>query len=145
MTATDVQSAITELFTSASEGKALVAAAVTGKGVQTAADASYEQIAANVTAIETGGETATLTVGYAGESGTACYFVNADGELITSENWTNVGQHTIPIPSLVLAKTKSLSGPEINGDAEGVLGFMDSMKKIIYSLILVTGNASITY
>lgn len=62
MTATDVQSAITELFTSASEGKALVAAAVTGKGVQTAADASYEQIAANVTAIETGGGTSNVSV-----------------------------------------------------------------------------------
>lgn len=145
MTATNVQAAITELFTSASEGKALVAAAVTGKGVQTAADASYEQIAANVTAIETGGATATLTVSYAGNSDTTCIFVNADGSLIQSQDGTNTGQHTIPIPSLVLAKTKSLSGPEINGDAEGVLGFTDPIRESIYALILVTGNASITY
>lgn len=100
---------------------------------------------AAVRAIDTGGGTATLTVGYAGESNTAFYFVNSDGELITSENGTNVGQHTIPIPSLVLAKTKSLLGPEINGDAEMVFGFMDQRIGIIYALILVTGNASITY
>ena len=37
-----------ELFQSVSEGKSAIAAAVTDKGVQTAADATFQQIAANV-------------------------------------------------------------------------------------------------
>lgn len=93
MTATDVQSAITELFTSASEGKALVAAAVTGKGVQTAADASYEQIAANVTAIETGGvEAVPVTITMGGPSSIDLYYTKVleDGSL----SFTN-GQATM--------------------------------------------------
>lgn len=48
MQATNVQSAIDELFQSASEGKSLIASAVTGKGVETAADASFETIAENI-------------------------------------------------------------------------------------------------
>ena len=39
--------------TSVSEGKALVAAAVTGKGVSTAADATFQQMATNIGKIET--------------------------------------------------------------------------------------------
>ena len=42
---------IDNCFQSVSEGKALVAAAVTGKGVQTAADATFQQIANNIASI----------------------------------------------------------------------------------------------
>lgn len=52
MASTNVQDAVTELFTSVSEGKSLIAAAVTDKGVETAADATFQQIAKNVTAIK---------------------------------------------------------------------------------------------
>ena len=55
MTATDVQGAVSELFTSVSEGKALIASAVTDKGVDTAADATFQQIHDNILAIEAGG------------------------------------------------------------------------------------------
>ena len=41
------------LFQSVSEGKSAIAAAVTDKGVETAADASFEQIAANISSIST--------------------------------------------------------------------------------------------
>lgn len=44
----NVQGAIDQLFTSVSEGKSLVAKAVTDKGVQTALDATFETIAENV-------------------------------------------------------------------------------------------------
>lgn len=44
----NVQGAIDQLFTSVSEGKSLVAKAVTDKGVQTALDATFETIAQNV-------------------------------------------------------------------------------------------------
>lgn len=48
----NVQGAIDQLFTSVSEGKSLVAKAVTDKGVQTALDATFETIAENVGKIE---------------------------------------------------------------------------------------------
>lgn len=48
----NVQGAIDQLFTSVSEGKSLVAKAVTDKGVQTALDATFEKIAENVGKIE---------------------------------------------------------------------------------------------
>lgn len=54
MTAENVQSAITELFTSVSEGKAQIASAITDKGVQTSADASFDTMQANILAIPTG-------------------------------------------------------------------------------------------
>ena len=43
-----------QLFISVSEGKSAIAAAITDKGVQTAADATFQQMAENVAAIETG-------------------------------------------------------------------------------------------
>lgn len=55
MTATDVQEAIEELFTSVSEGKALIASAVTDKGVLTAADATFQTMHDNILSIESGG------------------------------------------------------------------------------------------
>lgn len=48
---TNVQDAIDELFISVSEGKSLIASAVTDKGVETAADASFETIAENISQI----------------------------------------------------------------------------------------------
>lgn len=55
MSATDVQGAVTELFTSVSDGKSAIAAAITDKGVTTAADATFQQMANNILDIQTGG------------------------------------------------------------------------------------------
>ena len=55
LTATNVQDAVTELFTSVSEGKAAIAAAITDKGVETAADATFQQMAGNIEQISAGG------------------------------------------------------------------------------------------
>ena len=57
MSATDVQGAVTELFTSVSDGKSAIAAAITDKGVTTAADATFQQMANNILDIQTGGGT----------------------------------------------------------------------------------------
>lgn len=43
-----------QLFTSVSEGKSAVAAAITDKGVTTAADATFQQMADNINAIQSG-------------------------------------------------------------------------------------------
>lgn len=53
MKATNVQSAIDELFTDVSEGKALIATAVTDKGVETAATDSFSTIADKIGQITT--------------------------------------------------------------------------------------------
>lgn len=53
MTATNVQSAIDELFTDVSEGKTLIATAVTDKGVETAATDSFQQMADKIGQITT--------------------------------------------------------------------------------------------
>lgn len=47
---------IEEVFTSASEGKARIATAITGKGVETHATDTYVQMATNIGLIEAGGD-----------------------------------------------------------------------------------------
>lgn len=54
ITSDNVQGAIDQLFTSVSEGKELIASAVTDKGVQTPADATFNTIADNIKNIATG-------------------------------------------------------------------------------------------
>ena len=53
---------INSLKTSVSSGKAAIASAVTGKGVQTAADASFQTMANNINAIPTGYKMITIDV-----------------------------------------------------------------------------------
>ena len=50
-----VQTELTEVKKSVSDGKTLVATAITDKGVETAADATFAVMATNIKAIETGG------------------------------------------------------------------------------------------
>lgn len=50
----NVQEAIDELFTSVSNGKELVASAITDKGVDTASDATFQTMADNISNISTG-------------------------------------------------------------------------------------------
>lgn len=70
MTAQNVQDAITECFQSASEGKSLIAAAVTGKGGQAAADDTFSELAAAITALPTGGGVADMANGVTVTGGT---------------------------------------------------------------------------
>lgn len=58
---TTVEASLVELKTSVSEGKALVAAAVTDKGVTTAADATFALMAENIAAIAAGIDTSDAT------------------------------------------------------------------------------------
>ena len=53
-TKTNIVSALNETFTSVSNGKSLVASAITDKGVSTAADASFQTMATNISNIQTG-------------------------------------------------------------------------------------------
>ena len=49
-----INTKVNELFTSASNGKALIASAITGKGISTAADATFQTMANNIGSIPTG-------------------------------------------------------------------------------------------
>ncbi len=64
-TAKDAAGAISELFTNVSDGKALIASAITDKGVPTDADDSFADMAENIEGIHVGPDTsdATATVG----------------------------------------------------------------------------------
>ncbi len=57
MTSTNVQEAVSELFTSVSEGKAVLAGAITDKGVSTSPTATFPAMAANIGKISTGVDT----------------------------------------------------------------------------------------
>lgn len=62
---TNVNDGMNELFISVSNGKSIVAAAITGKGVETASDASFKTMADNINAI------LTFTEGTSGGTATA--------------------------------------------------------------------------
>lgn len=59
-----LQSELDEVKTSVSEGKALIAAAVTDKGVSTAADATFQQMATNIGKISQGPSTVNISASF---------------------------------------------------------------------------------
>lgn len=76
-----VWSSLQDLKTSVSSGKAKVASAITGKGVNTASDATFDQMATNINAIPTGKKSATGTVSTMGQ--TRFYYAdNSNSELL---------------------------------------------------------------
>lgn len=68
----DSGTSLQELFQSVSDGKSAIAAAITDKGVTTAADATFQQMATNIGQIESGG--AESVVCTFTNSSTGCYF-----------------------------------------------------------------------
>lgn len=56
ITGTNVQEAIDQLFTSVSNGKSLIASAITDKGVSTSASDSFQTMANNIENIQVGGK-----------------------------------------------------------------------------------------
>lgn len=79
MAATNVQDAVTELFTSVSNGKSLLAGAITDKGVSTSATDSFSVMAENIMKIRS--EELEEPVQFVNETTTTTYVVAyADGE-----------------------------------------------------------------
>lgn len=89
MKSTDVDGAIKELFTSGSEGKALIASAITSKGVETSADASFATMSENIKKIS-----AIPFMSNPAKNHEIWYgkqFINNDGEIdVGTLNWNNV-------------------------------------------------------
>jgi len=108
-TAKNAAGAISELFTNVSDGKALVAAAITDKGIPTAADATFAVIADKIADIETGTDTSDATAvagdilatktayGAAGTklTGTLALTGNAaDGDVLATKTYYNTDAKT---------------------------------------------------
>jgi len=118
MTATDVQGAVSELFTSVSEGKALIASAVTDKGVDTAADATFQTMRDNILAIETGGGSSSFAVPLVvtAETGTTITAVNGEETVTGTTDDSGTVSLTLTNPGdwSVTAQLEDITkGPEI--------------------------------
>lgn len=91
MVATNVQDAVTELFTSVSDGKKAISAAITDKGVTTAADATFQTMAENISKIKAGDSLEKVTVSFEYVVGDIlAYGTGTDGALkeYNSESFT---------------------------------------------------------
>lgn len=123
MSADNVQAAVTELFTSVSDGKSAVAAAITDMGVTTAADATFQQMADNIGQIQTGPDTSDATA-TAGDilSGKTAY--GASGKLtgtIPSQNAVTITPGTTQ-QTAIPAGTYAAGAATVEGDANLVPG-----------------------
>lgn len=112
MTARNVGDAVTELFISGSEGKTAVASAITAKGIETPADASFATLRNNILSIPTGINTDDATVTAEDIlSGKTAY---AQGERITG---------TIPLQDKLNVNVSVSPEGKIQADAEASMGY----------------------
>ncbi|MFX3635464.1 MAG: hypothetical protein ACE3L7_04200 [Candidatus Pristimantibacillus sp.] len=130
-TAKDAAGAITELFTNVSDGKFIVAAAITDKGVPTAESDTFTQMAVNITGIKTGVETGDATVaagdirigktgyGAAGTKITGTVPVQPGGNVIPAAvdivKPSGIYDTAITVKGVVVPATKVLSDTTIAG------------------------------
>lgn len=97
-TAKDAAGAITELFTSVSDGKALVAGAITDKGVPTSPSDTFQQMADNIGDIPVGPDTSDATV-TAGDLRAGKVAYGKDDVRIVGAVPVRAGGEVIPGPS----------------------------------------------
>ena len=113
MSSDNVQDAIDELFTSASNGKELIADAIAGKGVPTSANDTYATMAGNIEKIETGIDISDATLTAASELKKDIVAYSKTGKRIVG----SLGQGKVNTPSisvnsagLIMAGTSYTSG-----------------------------------
>lgn len=97
-TAKDAAGAITELFTSVSDGKALVAGAITDKGVPTSPSDTFQQMADNIGDIPVGPDTSDATV-TAGDLRAGKVAYGKDDARIVGAVPVRAGGEVVPGPS----------------------------------------------
>ena len=141
MTSGNVQNAIDELFQSVSEGKSLIAAAVTDKGVETAATDSFATMAGNIGQISSGGgggETVTGTISggvFVSGDGYYVYYVNGDTlEMINVHKTAETFQ----------TSKNSIIFTTIPLDISGASGSIEGIERAGYAYF-VTGNFSANF
>lgn len=121
-------------------GKAGIAAAITEKGVTTAADATFQTMADNVAAIESGGETATVSLEGSGKlGGVIAYYLSENGAFKSAVghdgNWQ---QFTISVPSYIMVYCSGPS-PTFSENLEKV----DTPQFGTYNAVIVRGSGTI--
>lgn len=104
-TGTNVQQAIDELFTSASNGKELIADAITGMGVSTSADDTYATMAGNIEKIETGIDISDATLTAASELKKDIVAYSKTGKRIVG----SLGQGTVNKPSISVSSAGKIT------------------------------------
>lgn len=127
ITGTNVQQAIDQLFTSVSNGKSLIAGAITDKGVSTSASDTFQQMATNIGQIESGGGFAgTATVTFVAPNTYAAReirYIDENYDLVTSTNESV----QIPIPQIVYI--------EFGGGKENYHNFQGDCSRIYQSML----------
>lgn len=98
---TNVQAAVQELFTSVSNGKKLIASAITDMGVETEEDASFQTMAYNIESIPSGGSDSGYSLvhmdypeGYSGKAKQGMIYGNGRFLLFTTQK-NNTSAYTI--------------------------------------------------
>lgn len=86
ITGDNVQEAIDQLFTSVSNGKSLVAGAITDKGISTSENATFQQMATNIGQIETDINFNIESFSYRASSMGVTYYTNSIYNLNASLN-----------------------------------------------------------
>ena len=133
-------------------GKSAIAAAITDKGVTTAADATFQQMAENIGAIQSGPDTAIVSVDlvYSGPHDVepyGIYYISPDGQSLYSKL---VSEHfTLSVMKgsfLVPCALGDVSKNEINGNLMAVSNFDLFINNTGYTSILVyvAGDGSIS-
>lgn len=69
----EIDGRLDEVFQSVSDGKSKVAAAITGKGIETAADATFETMATNISNLSSGSVNISSDGGWSGDTTISCH------------------------------------------------------------------------
>lgn len=109
MSSDNVQDAIDELFTSASNGKELIADAIAGKGVPTSANDTYATMAGNIEKIETGIDISDTTLTSASELKKDIVAYTKTGARVVGI----LGNGSVGAPSISINVTENNSKAEI--------------------------------
>ena len=131
----------TELFQSVSDGKSAVAAAITDKGVETAADATFQQMADNIGQIETGSTIPLANFSYSVYTSDDIYFTNSSFEFV-SATYGSSATVQVPINSLIAVTLGDFSRVESSSGLEQIISFSGIGQKC--RVYRVTGDATIT-
>lgn len=146
MKATNVQSAIDELFTDVSEGKALIATAVTDKGVETAATDSFSIMADKIGQITTETPIETVDIIFESLSGVSGCTVIIEYENAPMSVWVvQKNNYKVIKNSIITINAGSSSGlkitPQSAYESLGAIVINNNYQVIAYKII---GPATIT-
>lgn len=146
MKATNVQSAIDELFTDVSEGKTLIATAVTDKGVETAATDSFQQMADKIGQITTETPIETVDVIFESLTGISGGTVIIEYENAPMSVWVvQKNNYKVIKNSILTINAGSSSGlkitPQSAYESLGAILVNNDSQVIAYK---ITGSATIT-